>query len=212
MEIFWMGQSCFKIKGKNTTLITDPFDPEMLGIKFPKTEAEIIIVSHQHRDHNFVDGITGSRFTVSSPGEYEIGGVGIIGVGTDHDSKNGEERGKNTIYQINVDGLTLCHLGDLGHKLNEDQREAMNGVDILMIPVGGVYTIDAEAAVEVVAQLEPRIILPMHYRIEGLKVELDGVEKFLKAMGVENVAPIPKLVITKDKLPEEPQVVVLSKS
>jgi L-ascorbate metabolism protein UlaG (beta-lactamase superfamily) len=138
--------------------------------------------------------------------------VAVTGVMTYHDKQKGVERGKNTVYNLEIEGVNIVHLGDLGQILEEDQLEEIGSVDVLMIPVGGVYTIDAKDAARVVAQLDPKIVIPMHYKLDDLKVDLEPLDNFLKEMSVENVAPLPKLSITKDKLPEEMQVIVLSKS
>lgn len=213
MDILWYGQAAFKLKGKTTTVVIDPFNPEMMNLKLPKDlSADIVLQTHDHPDHSFVSAVGGEPVVLTGPGEYEIKGVAIVGVGTYHDDKKGEERGRNTVYNIDVDGINIVHLGDLGHLLTDAQVEEIGDTDILLIPVGGKYTIDAKTASQVVASLEPRIIIPMHYALPGLKIELDGVEPFLKEMGAENKEPQPKLSITKDKLPEEPEVVVLSKS
>lgn len=213
MDIIWYGQSCFKIKGKSAGVVIDPFDPLSTGLKLPKDlEAKVVLSTHQHPDHNNTGVVFGNPVVVSGPGEYEISGVSIEGVSTFHDNSQGTERGINTIYHILLDGVDIVHLGDLGHVLTEEQVSGIDSTDILMIPVGGVYTIDSEEAAKVVAQLEPKIVIPMHYRIEGLKYELVGLEPFLKEMGAENVEPQPKLSITKDKLSEETTVVVLGKS
>lgn len=214
MDIYWYGQACFKIKAKFATIIIDPFESEFTGLKLPKDfEADIAIKTHDHKDHNNLSAITGSPVKVEGPGEYEIKGVAITGVQLFHDEKNGEERGKNTIFSIQVDGVNILHLGDLGHVLSDEQIEDIGPPDILMVPVGGTYTIDAKDASQVVSSLEPRIIIPMHFGgIPGLKFPLDPVEDFLKEMGVEKQEAQPKLSITKDKLPEEPQVIVLYKS
>lgn len=214
MEISWYGQSCFKIKGKVATAVTDPFDPEFIGLKLPKDlEAQVVLSTHSHKDHNNIEAVVGQPLIVQGPGEYEISGISINGVSTFHDNVSGAERGNNTIYHLVIDGINIMHLGDLGHILTEEQASEISIVDILMIPVGNKYTLDAEIAAKVVAQLEPKIVIPMHYQIPGLKVEgLDGVELFLKEMGAENVTPQPKLSITKDKLPDETTVVLLSKS
>ncbi len=216
MDIYFYGQAMFKIKGKTATLVIDPFDPNVTGLKLPKPadlEADAVLVTHNHPDHNNLAALPGEPLQVLGPGEYEIKGASINGISVFHDKVQGAERGKNTIYHINIDGLNIVHLGDLGHVLNEEQTQGIDDVDILLIPVGGNYTIDAKAASEVVSQLEPSIIIPMHYGgLPGLKVDLAPVEEFLKEMGSENVQPQSKLYVTKDKLPEEPQVVVLSKS
>jgi L-ascorbate metabolism protein UlaG (beta-lactamase superfamily) len=213
MDIIWYGQACFKIKGKQTSILIDPYDPQVVGLKLPKdTAADIAIRTHDHPDHNNLSVVTGNPIQITGPGEYDIKGVAVTGVGVYHDKQKGEERGKNTAYVMHIDGLNIVHLGDLGHELTQEQIEDIGACDILMVPVGGVYTIDASDAAEVVAQLEPRITLPMHYKLEGLKFELAPVDAFLKQMGTETVTPQPKLTITKDKLPDEPQVIVLSKA
>ena len=214
MDITWLGQACFKLRGKNATLVLDPYESEFTGLKLPKDmDANIVLVTHGHEDHNNTGVVTGQPKIFEGPGEYEIGGVVVTGISSFHDNSEGKERGLNTIYNITMDGLRVVHLGDLGQEsLTQKQIEEIDETDILFVPVGGVYTIDGEDAAKIVVQLEPKIIIPMHYRIEGLKFELESVDKFLKEMGAEGVVPQPKLLITKDKLPEEPQVVVLSKS
>ena len=220
MDIYWLGQACFKIKGKNATvIIIDPFDPDFVGLKLPKElSAEVVLTSHPHKDHNNTQVVSLSPSGVSpmvfsEPGEYEVGGVVITGIDSYHDDVSGEERGKNIIFHLLFDNLNIVHLGDLGQsKLTEEQLAQIGQTDILLIPVGSVYTINAKAAAEIVVQLEPKIIIPMHFNTEGLKFELEGVENFLKEMGAEGVVPQLKLSMSKDKLPEEPQVVVLSKS
>ncbi len=218
MDIYWYGQACFKIKGKTASVIIDPFNPDFTGLKLGKeVSGDVVLVSHGHEDHNNADSIltpSGEKPMVfSDPGEYEVGGVVISGISSFHDDSEGSERGKNIIFHMMFDGLDIVHLGDLGQsKLTEEQVAEIGETDILLIPVGGTYTIDSKAASDIVSQLEPKIIVPMHYKTEGLKFELAGVENFLKEMGAEGVIPQTKLSITKDKLPEEPQVVVLSKS
>lgn len=211
MDIYWLGQSCFKIKGKSATLIVDPYDPEFTGLKLPKDlEAQVVLSTHSHKDHNNVSAVAGSPLIITGSGEYEKAGISIVGIKTFHDNVKGEERGTNTIYHILMDGINLIHLGDLGHALTEEQLSLIDQTDIVMIPVGGGPTIDGEEAVKVIAQLEPKIVIPMHYKEEGLKFELGNIEPFLKEMGAENIESQPKLSITRDKLPETTTVVVLS--
>jgi L-ascorbate metabolism protein UlaG (beta-lactamase superfamily) len=213
MDIYWYGQSCIKIKGKTAAAVFDPFDPDYTGLKLPKDLAcDFALITHDHKDHNNKAVIPQDAVIISGPGEYEIKGVAVTGVHVDHDESGGAERGKNTIYNLSIDGLNIIHLGDLGHKLTEEQVEEIGKADILFIPVGGVYTIDSKQATEVVAQLEPRLVIPIHYRLPGLKFPLEDVENFLKEMGVEKTEPQSKLTITKDKLPEEPEIFVISKS
>lgn len=212
MDIYWLGQACFRIRAKFATIIIDPFDPGFTGLSLPKDlEADIALSSHEHQDHSNLEAVLGNPVKIAGPGEYEAHGVTVNGIEVFHDTKLGSERGKNTVYHLEVDGLNIVHLGDLGHLLSEQQVEAVGLTDILMVPVGGTYTIDAKDAAEVVAQLEPPITIPMHYLTPGLKFPLDSVDLFLKEMGAENLQPIGKLTITRDKLPGEPQVVVLNR-
>lgn len=217
MDIYWYGQAFFKIKGKTSTVVIDPFDPDFTGIKPPKQSelegVDAVLVTHSHKDHNNLSIISGTPVIISGPGEYEVKGNSIVGVSTYHDKSEGKERGKNTVYHIDIDGLNVVHLGDLGCSLSEEQVSEVGNTDILLVPVGGTYTIDGKEASEIVSQLEPSIIIPMHYGgVQGLKFPLEGVDKFLKEMGAENVTPQNKISVTKDKLPEEPQVMVLNKS
>lgn len=211
MEISWLGQAAFKLKGKSATVITDPYQSE-IGLKWPKVEADIVSISHDHPDHNNTGAVTGATYTAEGPGEYEIKGVAFTGVPSWHDDKEGAERGRNVIYTFNIEGVRICHLGDLGQaQLTDPQLEEIGDVDVLLIPVGGVFTIAAAEAAKVIAQLEPKIIIPMHYQIPELKVTLDPVENFLKEMGKEAIVPVSKLSVTSDKLPEETQIVVLER-
>src|SRR3989338_7017967 len=193
MIITWYGQACFKIQSGSTTIVTDPFEKK-LGLTPPKFEAQIALVTHEHFDHNNIVNISGSPFVVDSPGEYETGGVKIRGIFSFHDDKEGKERGTNTMYVIKMEDMTIANLGDLGQRqLTEEQVDALGEVDILMIPVGGNYTIDAETAVEITNQIEPKIVIPMHYQVKGLSVKLDPVSDFLKEIGQADVKPIEKL-------------------
>jgi len=211
MEITWMGHSCFIIKGKGATLVTDPYD-ESIGFTLGKLKANVVTSSHPHPGHGFTTGVEDGAKIVKGPGEYEVAGVFITGTPTFHDDEKGASRGKNTVYLIEMEDITLCHLGDLGHALSTGQVEEISSADILMVPVGGVSTIDASAAAEIVRQLEPRLVIPMHFHSEGLKFQLDPVDKFLKEMGIKaDVAAELKLTVTKASLPEETRVVLLER-
>jgi len=208
MDISWLGHSCFKIKGSHATVITDPYPPS-LGYSLGKPTARIVTVSHQHSGHSYVQGIGGEPRLVTRPGEYEISGVLIIGIATFHDAEQGKKRGKNTIYLMEVDEILVCHLGDLGHVLTAEQIEEIGNVDVLLLPVGGVSTINAPMAAEVVRQLEPKAVVPMHYKTSALSQELEPVERFLKEIGVKQVEPQPKLSLTRSSLPASTQVFLL---
>ena len=208
MEISWLGHSCFRIRGSQATVITDPYSPD-LGYSLGKPKAHIVTVSHQHPGHSYVQGVGGSPKLITGPGEYEISGLLIIGIATFHDAEGGSQRGKNTIYLMEIDELSLCHLGDLGHMLTAEQIEELGSVDILLVPVGGVSTIDAPVAAEIARRLEPKIVIPMHYKTEALSRELEPVGRFLKEMGVEQVISQPKLSLNKSNLPASNQVFLL---
>ncbi len=213
MEITYLGHASFKIRAKLATLITDPFDPSV-GLKFPKhLTADIVTVSHDHPDHNATSEIDGSPFIIRGPGEYEISGVSVVGLSSFHDESRGSERGKNTIYRIEIEGVSIVHLGDLGHPLTTGDVEALNGVDILLVPTGGFYTIDAKTAAQIVHEVDPYIVIPMHFGRAELNQKtfsaLSPVAVFLKEMGKSELTSQSKLIVTRDKLPEELQVVVL---
>ena len=208
MDITWLGHSCFRIKGSQAVIITDPFPPD-LGYSLGKPTANIVTVSHQHPSHSFVQGVGGEPRIVQGPGEYEISGVLIIGVATFHDAEGGQKRGKNTVYLMEVDGISVCHLGDLGHVLTSEQVEEIGDVDVLLLPVGGVSTIGAPMAAEVIRQLEPKAVVPMHYKTPAINRELEPVDKFLKEMGMEQIDSQPKLSFTKSNLPASTQVFLL---
>lgn len=214
MDITPLGHASFKIRGKQTTVVTDPYSSDMVGLKFPKhTTADIVTVSHQHKDHNAVSQLEGAPFVISGPGEYEIKGTSVVGFSTFHDGTSGKERGANTIYRIEIDGVSIVHLGDLGHVLSASDVDGLDGVDILLVPTGGFYTIDAKQASQVISEIEPNIVIPMHYGCPGLNQKtfrlLAPVSDFLKEMGKVGIVPVPKLTISKDKLPSEMQLVVL---
>jgi len=207
VEISWLGHSCFILKGKEKTVITDPYCPE-LGYSLDTPQADIVTVSHFHPGHSYVEGIADSPKQVKGPGEYEIGNAFITGLPSYHDNEKGNARGKNTIYLVEMEGLTLCHLGDLGHPLTASMLEELGNCDILFLPVGEVSTISVDVAVEIVRQLTPHIVIPMHYKTDVLTKNLERVDKFLGKMGIHDIEPRAKLSITTASLPGELQTVV----
>jgi len=209
MDITWLGLSCFRIRGSHAIIVTDPFPPG-LGYNLGKLTADIVTVSHQHPSHSYDQGINGEHRLVKGPGEYEISGVLILGIRTYHDSVKGQSRGKNTIYLMEIDGVNVLHLGDLGHALGDDMVEEIGNVDILLLPVGGVSTINAAMAAEVIRKLEPKVVIPMHYKTAKSDRDLEPVENFLKEMGQAQVEPRPKLTISRSNLPLTTEVVVLT--
>ena len=211
MEISWLGHSCFQLKGKNVTLITDPFSPQAADASgLGKFSASIVTISHDHQGHNYAMGVGGNPRVVRGPGEYEISDVLITGVASYHDNERGKLLGRNTIYVIHMDDMVICHLGDLGHTLQEEQLEEVADADVLLIPVSGQHTINAAQAAEVISQVEPRIVVPMHYALpEG--DALNPLDKFCREMGIEASHSQPKLNIARTTLPAETQVIILEK-
>lgn len=206
MQINYLGHSCFKIKSRDIVLVTDPYD-KSIGWSLPKTEAQIVTISHEHSDHNSLANIEGNPIVIRAPGEYEIAEISIFGWSTFHDKVQGAQRGKNTIYVYKIEEVSLCHLGDLGHKLDDKQLEEVNGVDVLFVPIGNKFTISPKEAVEVINQIEPRIVIPMHYQVPNLAITgLANLSDFLQEIGKPSVQPVSKLIITKTSLPEEMQV------
>ncbi len=216
MTLNWYGQSCFQIsssrgKDNHLSIIIDPFE-ESIGLKLPrKLQADIVLVTHNHPDHNNVKAVSGSPFAINGPGEYDIKGVLVQGIQSFHDNSQGKERGNSVIYTLETEEIRLCHLGDLGQKeLSSEQLEQIGEIDILMIPVGGIYTINAAEAIKIISQIEPKITIPMHYQIPNLKIRLDRIDNFLKQLGIKKLEPLPKLTIKKkDISAEEAKIIVL---
>jgi L-ascorbate metabolism protein UlaG (beta-lactamase superfamily) len=208
MEITWYGHACFRLYQRGAAVVTDPFE-KSIGYELPRLRADIVTVSHDHPGHHNARGVRDRKLTITGPGEYEVKGVFVTGIATFHDNKKGQVRGPNTIYLYDIEGLKICHLGDLGHVPSQAQIETLNSVDVLLIPVGGVSTLNAAQAAEVVSLLEPSLVVPMHYKTPSLALKLDPVAKFLKAMGLDNLSPQDTLSVTKSNLPEETQVILL---
>jgi len=189
--------------------LIDPFSKE-IGLKPPKIKDDIVMVTHGHYDHSNLEEVNPEAFVITTPGEYEKKGIAIRGISSYHDKTEGKERGLNIIYIIKAEDMTICHLGDLGQeKLTENQVDEIGDVDILLVPVGGNYTINYKEAIEVIGQIEPKIIIPMHYKIKDLKVELEGPEKFVKELGL-TPEKVDKYKISKKLLPlEEMKLVIL---
>lgn len=208
MEIDWFGHACFRLRGRDGTVVTDPYS-KGIGLSFPRPRADIVTISHGHPGHEFAEGVKGEPRVLDGPGEYEIKNIFVTGVRTAHDKKGGRERGSNTVYVIEMDGLTICHLGDLGHVPTQPQAEAFGDVNVLLVPVGGVSTIGGGDAAEIVSLLEPQIVIPMHFQLPDLAFKLDTPAKFFREMGIKAPEAVPSLKVTKDSLPKETQVVLL---
>ena len=184
MKIKWLGHSCFLITGENgVRILTDPFD-ETVGYQLPAVEADIGTSSHDHFDHNHIGVVKGDFVHLNKPGPYRERDIEIRGIGSYHDYQGGQKRGDNIIFTFRLEGISVCHLGDLGHLLEDEQIRAIGPVDILLVPVGGTYTIDYRQAVDLIGQLEPKLVIPMHYKTPAMGFDIDGVDKFLKEYGV----------------------------
>jgi len=213
MEISYLGHASFLLRYKSVRLVCDPFDKQV-GFSQAKVKVEIVTISHDHSDHSERGMIEGEPMVIEGPGEYEIKGVSVTGITSWHDGKQGSLRGKNTIYTIDMDELRLCHLGDLGHKLDDKQLDLMDGVDVLMIPVGGFYSLGPKEALEVIKQIGPSIVIPMHYKTKEHNQKAFGklvtVDEFLKQAGLKTRKE-KKLTLKKLDLPEEMEIVVLER-
>jgi L-ascorbate metabolism protein UlaG (beta-lactamase superfamily) len=209
LDITWLGHSCFRIKGKEATIITDPCSPET-GYNPVKQKADIVTISHNHPTHSYTGMIEGEYKKLNSPGEYELKSVFITGIPTYHDKSNGTERGKNVVFVVEIDGVTICHLGDIGHTLSDSVIEGIGDIGVLFLPVGGLTTIDSTIAAEMVRSISPKIVIPMHYKTAVVSTDLEPVDRFLKKMGLKETVSQPKLSITKTTFTENTQVIVLN--
>lgn len=209
MVITWLGQACFKIQSGDLVIVVDPFSKD-IGLTPPRFRADLVLVTHGHYDHSNSESLTGDPIIISGPGEYEARGIYIRGIETFHDTASGKERGLNTIYSIELEDMRILHLGDFGENaLREETLDSIGDADIVMIPVGGKYTIDGETAAKAAKQLEPRYVIPMHYKIPGLKIGLAGAEEFLKAMGAAKVEAQEKFVVKKKDIGEKEKTEVI---
>jgi L-ascorbate metabolism protein UlaG (beta-lactamase superfamily) len=213
MEISYLGHDCFRIRGREASILTDPFPPSY-GLNMGRPSAAVVTVSHSDSNHEFTQGVTGEYKLITGPGEYEIADVLINGVQTYRNLEGGDGNGSrpkpNTAYVFEVDELRVCHLGDLAQRLNDDQIEGLGTINVLMVPVGGHGTIGPNMASDVVSKLEPSVVIPMHFRIQKTQDEsLEPVDRFVREMGVKEWSPVPKLSVTKSSLPSEIQVVVM---
>lgn len=200
MKITWLGHSCFRIEDDSgRVVVTDPFD-DAVGYPLPRIRADVVTVSHDHHDHNNVAAVKGRPAVVKGPGEKEAAGIRFLGTATYHDEQGGKKRGPNTIFSFEMGGIRVCHLGDLGHLLDEKDAAALGDVDVLMIPVGGVYTLDADGAKKVVGQIKPKVVIPMHFMTPALTFKVESADRFLSGQKVER--PGTTFVVSKESLPE----------
>lgn len=209
MDVTWLGHGCVRLKGREASVLMDPC-PKSTGYAIGKQQAGIVTISHDHPEHAYTDALATPARELRAPGEYEVGGVSVTGIRLYHDSQKGAERGRNTAFVVEIDDVRVCHLGDIGHAPNQEQAANLTDIDVLVIPVGGNSTIDAAAAAAIVSQLEPKLVVPVHYATDVSTATLDPLEPFIKQMGAgAEPQPQPKLSVTRGSLPESTQVVVL---
>ena len=208
MDINWYGHSCFRLRGRDVSVITDPYGPSA-GYGSLKATATVVTISHDHENHNNARAVPDASKVVSGPGEYEIGGLMITGVATSPLELGDGTRLKNTAYLIQVDEVNVCHLGALASVLTSDEIDQLKDTEVLLLPVGGHGTINAAQASQIVSLLEPRLIIPMRYAADENQSQLDTAEAFCKEMGLESPTPQPRISVTRSGLPDEPTVMLL---
>jgi len=215
MEITWYGHSCFRVSERGmATVVTDPYDPEVVGIDPGKLKADVVTVSCDNPAHNFVKAVRGKAFEITGPGEYEIGGVFITGVRINgNKNKSPVDGSRNTVYLINYAGMTVVHLGELNSVPSQTEIEDLGEVNVALVPIGGRTSLNAAKAAEVISLLEPSIVIPMHYGMSGELIKLDPLSKFLKEMGLTTVETEVSIKLQSiSALPDETRVMVLDLS
>jgi L-ascorbate metabolism protein UlaG (beta-lactamase superfamily) len=211
MKVFWLGHSCFLLRSEQgPSVLLDPFHGEEVGYPLPSVRADIVTIRHDHEDHNNAEGVLGQPQIVRGPGRHSAGGLDISGIASCHNGDEGSLRGPNTIFCFALDGIRVCHLGDLGHVLSRGDVQAIGPVDLLFLPVGGIYTLDAEGAGLVMEQLSPALTVPMHYWTEDLGFELDPVDGFLEVGKVCCLTEC--LELREDSLPPAGTVALMHRS
>lgn len=206
MKIKWKGHACFFIECSGKIIVTDPF-ADSYGYPPIRETADIVTISHDHNDHNAWQNLSGNPLVIKQVGDFNIGEISIKGVASYHDQKKGAQRGNNIIFRIKAEGITLAHLGDLGHILNPDQLEELGNIDILLLPVGGTYTIDAQQAKQVLEQISPGIVIPMHFKTPHVNLPITPVEAFISQFA--RVVKKPFLDVNGEDLQGETKVIVL---
>ncbi|RJQ28660.1 MAG: MBL fold metallo-hydrolase [Peptococcaceae bacterium] len=210
VKITWLGHACFLFEDQSgTRVLTDPFN-KMVGYPVPEINVAVVTVSHEHSDHNAVQILPGNPAVIRGPGTHNISGLTVKGIATFHDGARGSERGSNTVFVIEMENIKICHLGDLGHQLDAGQAQEIGSVDVLLVPVGGTFTIDSAGAKQVVEALRPKLAIPMHYHTEMVKLPISPVENFTNLF--QNVKEAKFLELSPVSLPDETEVVVLELS
>ena len=208
MEITWYGHSCFRVTERSMpTIVADPYDHASVGFSPLKLKGDIVTISHDAPGHNFVKGVRGHQWEMRGPGEFEIGGIFITGVATKE-----KKQDRNLVFIYDYDGVTVGHLGDMEKVPSQTEVEAFGTVDVLLVPVGGGNALNAAKAAEVIAMIEPGIVIPMHYKTTGSTLKLNALRQFLQEMGLSSAKAEPSLKVTRSSVPEETKVIVLEAS
>lgn len=211
MWVRWHGHACFELRD-SSTVIMDPHDGKSIGIPVPSLRGDVILVSHDHFDHNCVRMVKGQNISViREPIMTVERGVRIQGFETFHDTNSGSKRGNNIVFKLELDGISFCHLGDLGHMLSQEYISQMSPVDVLFVPVGNIFTLDVKTAASLVKAINPKVAVPMHYRIGGLSLSIRPVDDFLKGFSAESIVRVGNEVeLKQEDLPEETEIWVFS--
>jgi L-ascorbate metabolism protein UlaG (beta-lactamase superfamily) len=208
MEIYWLGHGCFRLRGRDAAVLTDPCPPST-GYRIGKVNADLVTISSEAEESNFRQAVQGEAKFLTGPGEYEIAGVLVTGVRT-HAARGAAEQGRNVAFVIDIDDITVCHLGNITQAPAADDVEALGSADVLIVPVGGGGALDAAKAAETVSLLEPKIVIPMQYKTEAATANLDGVDRFLREMGAEAKSAENRLNVTKSNLPADTTIMLLN--
>jgi L-ascorbate metabolism protein UlaG (beta-lactamase superfamily) len=209
MEIYWLGNACFRLRGRDATILTDPAPPST-GYKIGKVAADVVTISRNNPETSYRDAVTGEAKFIQGPGEYEVSGVLISAIATDHKERE-DGYSRNVAYVLDLDDIRVCHLGDIQQVPSGDDVEELSAADILLLPVGGGRVLDAEKAAEIVSLLEPKLVIPMLYKTEAATAgDLEPVERFLKEMGVEAKTAESRLSVTKSNLPQDTTIALLN--
>ena len=206
LQIRWHGHSCWEVSN-DKTLVTDPHDGKSIGIPAPNVTGDIILVSHNHYDHNSVKSVEkeGSKIILDGR-KRTIDSVEIRGIDSYHDEVGGAKRGSNIMFKFTIDGIKFCHLGDLGHEIDSETVEKIGEVDVLFVPIGGTFTVDDKQAWNVIKAIKPKIVIPMHYKIGGLSLSISGIDGFLERNNYKVIPVGNEIEIDKEDLPDEPEV------
>lgn len=207
-EITWFGHACFRIRGRNASVLTDPV-PRSSGYDMGMPGADIVTISHHHSGHAALDEVSEGYRLIDGPGEYEIHEIFVTGIQTYHDTERGKQRGKNTVYVMEFEDLVICHLGDIGHVLTEEQVEAISSVDVLLVPAGGGPTITPAQAGEIIGQVAPGVIIPMQFRTERGDYDREPVDAFVKELASTEHEKLDRLTVRKSDIGDSPKMVVL---